>query len=78
MYTHVHLGTTLPVRRTVQRKCLASKFNQELRQTVQRYGVLRTQIFTIYAKRSVSYGVWPTNKFFICTGRSGVKVRLNF
>ena len=45
-------NTTLLVRRTVPRKCPVSKFNQELRRVVWRYGVRRTNIFVISAGRS--------------------------
>ena len=63
-YTHTHTYSNyiirinfnniddLRVHRTVWRKCPASKFNQELRRTVRRYGARRTNISIIYAGRS--------------------------
>ena len=56
------LGSALPVRWTVRRKCPASKLNLELRWTVQRYGVQGSNIFVFYAGRS---GVKVRLKFFL-------------
>lgn len=52
MFSLTSFLTTLLVRRTVWCKCTASKVIRELHQADWRYGVWRTQIFTIYVEQS--------------------------